>query len=146
MQFRNRYGLYTLWRTYTLCRVYCSLGFESAEGTPRDNYWVTYRCRRDGNGELFINQTGLNCKEQKCETFGSEFSTYSRSANLIENNVVIRNETIRHMTKGLLFGDYPCCANANASMPVFDFIGASGACMPLVKTCIPTVTSSDPPK
>jgi hypothetical protein len=129
------------WKTYTLCRAYCALGFEAADATPQLQYFVFYRCRRDGNGELFINTTSLSCKEQKCEQFDNSWVTYSREAILTENSVVIRNETVSLVRKALLFGDTPCCENANSSMPVMDFDGIVNPCMPLVKTCIPTGTS-----
>jgi hypothetical protein len=142
--FANRYGMENQWKTYTLCRAYCALGFEAADGTPQLQYFVFYRCRRDGYGEMFVNQTSLDCKEQKCETFGPEWATFARSASLIENGVLIRNETVQHVRKALLFGDTPCCANANVSMPVMDFDSdEEGACAAVVKTCIPTGDSQE---
>jgi hypothetical protein len=111
--FSNRYGMEDQWRTYTLCRAYCALGFEAVDLTPQLEYFIFYRCRPDGNGELFLNTTALRCKEQKCEYLGPEFGSFMREVKYVEEGVSIRNETIVHDRRRLLFGEIPCCSNAN---------------------------------
>ncbi len=133
------YGAETQWRTYTLCRAYCALGFEAADLTPQLQYWVNYRCRPDGHGELFGNTTSLECKEQKCELLPPEYAYFSREVRIVEDGISIRNETINHDIRRLLFGQVPCCANANQSQPVYDFVDGFGTqrCEPIIRTCVP---------
>jgi hypothetical protein len=91
----------------------------------------------DGHGELFQNSTALSCKEQKCEYLAPEYASFTREVRLFEEGVSIRNETIHHDRRRLLFGSVPCCANANASQPVYDFATGDIKCIPVIKSCIP---------